>query len=234
MTKKSDKKSKKQAESNFEAVEGALTRSEMWLERNSKKITIVVGIIVVVVLGYFGYVKFIQEPKEEKAQNEMFMAEKYFEQNEFQKALDGDEKYAGFLEIVDNYGSTRPGKLAAYYAGLSYLNLGEFEQAITYLKKYTTKDAFFSIFAEGAIGDANLELGRLQEAMTHYKKAANMNPNDVTTPTFLFKLGQCHEMENDLQEALNIYEKIRTDYPNSNEAREMEKYIERIKAEIAN
>ena len=228
------KKSKKQAESNFEAVEGALTRSEMWLERNSKKITIVVGIVVVVVLGYLGKIQLYDKPNTEEAQNKMFMAEKFFEQGDYQKALDGDEKYAGFLEIVNDYSSTKPGKLAAYYAGLSYLNLGEFEQAITYLKKYTTKDAFFSIFAEGAIGDANLELGRLQEAMTHYKKAAEMNPNDVTTPTFLFKLGQCQEMDNNLQEALNIYEKIRIDYPNSNEAREMEKYIERIKAEMAN
>jgi len=228
------KKSKKQDNSNFGAVEGALTRSEMWFEKNSKQITIVVGIIVVVVLGYFGYVKFIQEPKEENAQNEMFMAEKYFEQNEYQKALDGDEKYAGFLEIVEKYGSTKPGKLASYYAGLCYINLGEFEQAITYLKKYNIKDAFFSIFAEGIIGDANLELGRLPEAMAHYKKAAEMNPNDVTTPTFLFKLGLCQEIDNNFQEALNIYEKIRTNYPNSTETRDIEKYIDRAKAKIAN
>jgi tetratricopeptide (TPR) repeat protein len=234
MAKKKDKQSIKQAEQNLGAFEGALTRSEMWFEKNSKKITIVIGVIVVVVLGYFGWVKFIREPNIEKAQNEMFMAERYFEQSEYQKALDGDEKYAGFLEIVDSYGSTNPGKLAAYYAGLCYLNLGEFEQAIKYLKKYNIKDAFLCVFAAGAIGDAQLELGNLSEAIAQYKKAATMNPNDVTTPTFLFKLGQCYEMDERFQAALDEYEKIRTNYPNSNESREVEKYIARIKAKMAN
>ena len=199
---------------------------------------VIAALITFVVTGIFGCDLFtrpiIEKTNVEKVQNEMLMAELYFEQNNFQKALDGDEKYAGFLEIVEKYGSTKPGKLAAYYAGICYLNLGEFEQAITYLKKYNIKDAFFSTFAEGAIGDANLELGRLQEAMTHYKKAAEMNPNDVTTPTFLFKLGLCQEIDNNFQEALNIYEKIRTNYPNSTETRDIEKYIDRAKAKIAN
>jgi tetratricopeptide (TPR) repeat protein len=234
MTKKSEKQKVKKAEHNLEAVEGVLTRTEMWFERNSKQITIVIGVVVIVVLGFFGYYRFIHLPNIEKAQSEMFMAEKYFEQNEYQKALEGDEKYAGFLEVVDNYGSTKSGKLAAYYAGICYLNMGEFEQAIKYLKKYTTKDALLCIFKEGAIGDAYLELGNLPEAMAQYKKAANMNSNDVTTPTFLFKLGQCYEMDNNFKTAIDTYEKIRITYPNSNEAREVEKYIARVKAQMAN
>jgi predicted negative regulator of RcsB-dependent stress response len=199
MASKSKKQQVKKAEHNLEAVEGALTRTEMWFERNSKQITIVVGIIVLVVLGYFGYVKFIQDPKEKEAQEAMFVAERYFEQSEYQKALDGDEKDAGFSEIVDKYGSTKPGKLAAYYAGICCLNLGEYEQAITYLKKYNVKDAFFYTFKEGLLGDAYLELGDMPKAMAQYKKAAEMNPNDVKTRTFLFKLGQCNEMESNFQ-----------------------------------
>jgi len=230
MAKKKDKQRVKKAAQNLEAVEGMLTRTEMWFEKNSKMITLVIGIVVVVVLGFFGYYRFIRLPNIENAQNEMFMAEKFFEQNEYQKALDGDEKYAGFLEIVDNYGSLKPGKLAAYYAGISYLNLGEFELAIKYLKKYNIKDAFLSVFAQGAIGDAQLELGNMSQAITQYKKAVTMNPNDVTTPTFLFKLGQCYEMNNNFQAAIDEYEKIRQNYPNSNEAREVEKYIARAKA----
>ena len=234
MAKKIDKQKVKKAEHNLEAVEGMLTRTEMWFEKNSKQITIVIGIVVVVVLGFFGYYRFIHLPKVEKAQNEMFMAQKYFEKNEYQKALDGDEKYAGLLEIVDKYGSTKPGKLAAYYAGISYLNLGEFEQALTYLKKYNIDDVLLRTFAEGAMGDAYLELDRLPEAIAQYKKAANMNVNDVTTPTFLFKLGLCYEMDNKFQDALGVYEKIRISYPNSTEAREIEKYIARIEAQTAN
>jgi tetratricopeptide (TPR) repeat protein len=203
MTKKKDKQRVKKAESNLGAVEGALTRTEMWFEKNSKQITIVVGIIVVIVLGYFGYDRFISRPNIERAQNEVFMAERYFDQGEYQKALDGDEKFAGLLEVINNYGSTGPGKLAAYRAGICYLNLGEYEQAIKYLKKYNTKDAFVYIFAQGAIGAAYLELGNLPEAIAYYKKATNMEPNDVTTPIFLFDLGRCYELDNDLQAALD-------------------------------
>jgi tetratricopeptide (TPR) repeat protein len=112
--------------------------------------------------------------------------------------------------------------------------LGEFENALTYLKKFTIKDKFLSVFAVGAIGDAHLELGNLQEAMAQYKKAAAMNPDDVTTPTFLFKLGMCKEMDNQFQAALDDYEKIRLSYPNSTEAREIDKYIARVKAKMAN
>jgi len=234
MAKKKDKQRVKKTAQNLQAVEGMLTRTEMWFEKNSKMITLVIGIVVIIVLAFFGYYRFIRLPNIEKAQNEMFMAEKYFEQNEYQKALDGDEKYAGFLEIVDNYGSLKPGKLAAYYAGISYLNLGEFELAIKYLKKFTTKDAFLSVFAQGAIGDAQLELGNMAQAIAQYKKAANMNLNDVTTPTFLFKLAQCYEMDNSFKAALDEYEIIRLKYPNSNEAREVEKYIARLKAKMAN
>ena len=234
MTKKKDKQRAKKTEQNFGAVEGALTRTEMWFEKNSKQIIIVLGIVAVIVLGIMGYYRFIRLPNIEKAQNEMFMAQRYFEQGDYQKALDGDEKYAGFLEIVDSYGSIRPKKLAAYYAGLCYLNLGEYEQAITYLKKYNIKDAFLSIFAEGAIGDAQLELGNVSDAITHYKKAVSMSDNDVTTPTFLLKLGMCYEMDERHQEALDNYEKIRINHPNSNEAREVEKYIARIKAKMEN
>jgi tetratricopeptide (TPR) repeat protein len=234
MTKKSDKQSVKKAESNLGAVEGALTRSEMWFERNSKKLTIVVGIVVVIVLVFFGYYRFIRMPKIEKTQNAMFMAEYYFGQSEYQKALDGDEEHSGFLDVVDTYGSVRPARLAALYAGLCYLNLGEFDNAITYLNKFKGDDEFLCAMATGAIGDAYLELGNNTKAGEYYRKAVDMRDNDVTTPVFLLKSAQCNELNNLFQAALTEYEKIQTKYPNSNEARDIEKYIARVKAKMEN
>ncbi|MDR0364922.1 MAG: tetratricopeptide repeat protein [Bacteroidales bacterium] len=233
MVKKSDKTRIKKAEENLEAVEGALTRSELWLEKNSKKLTIIVSAIVVIALGFFGYYRFIQQPRTERAQAEMFMAEKYFGESEYQKALDGDENYTGFLDVVDNYGNTKPGKLAAYYAGLCYLNLKEYDNAITYLKKFKGKDEFAAPMAEGAIGDAYLELGDRTNAIKQYEKAANIRNNDVTTPTFLLKAGLVYEMENKFTEAKKAYEKIRKEFPNSNESREVEKLIPRVEAKMA-
>lgn len=230
MVKKSDKQRVKKAEENLEAVEGALTRSEMWLEKNSKTLVIVIAAIVVVVLAFFAYHRFVQIPKTEQAQAEMFMAEKFFADSDYQKALDGDGNYAGFLEIADNYKSTKPGKLAAYYAGMSYLHLKDFDNAITYLQKFKGKDEFAAALAVGAIGDAYLEKGDVKKAISKYEEAAKMRTNAVTTPAFLLKAGLAYELDNNFNSALTVYQKIKKDFPDSNEAREVEKYISRVKA----
>ena len=51
------------------------------------------------------------------------MAEIYFEKDSFNLALNGDLNSAGFIDIADDYSSTKTGKLANYYAGICYLNL---------------------------------------------------------------------------------------------------------------
>ncbi|NJK87388.1 MAG: tetratricopeptide repeat protein [Bacteroidales bacterium] len=111
-------------------------------------------------------------PAEKDAQNEMFMAEKYFEADSFQLALEGDGSYLGFLDIIDEYSVTKSANLSHYYAGISYLHLGEYEDAIKHLKKFNANDVYISTIAIGAIGDAYQELGELDESVSFYLKAA--------------------------------------------------------------
>ena len=156
MVKKSDKSDK--TEDRIVKVEEAFGKTEQFIENNQKIILIVVGIIVVVVLGFFGFKRFYLAPKEKEAQGQMFMAEKYFEQDSITKALNGDGNYPGFLDIIDQYGITKTGNLAHYYAGICYLKKGEFEKAIDHLKHFSTKDKIVGPMALGAIGDAYMEL----------------------------------------------------------------------------
>lgn len=222
-------KSKKHPEENKNilAVEGALSRSEQFIERNQKFILWAVGVIVLIIAGYIGFTRFVLTPREAEARTEMFMAEMYFEQDSFQLALDGDAQYPGFLDIITSYRFTKSANLAQYYAGVSHLKLGNFEEALKHLKKFRGRDQIVGAMAKGAIGDAYLELGDKESAARFYEKAYLHKPNDLTTPLFLFKAGLLFEEMGQPAEAHKLYERIHNEYRNSTEGRNIERFIGR-------
>lgn len=209
------------------AVVEAISKSEQFIEKNQKIILIVIIAVLVLVGGFFGYKKLIAEPRQETASAEMFAAEQYFKNDDMDKALNGDGKHLGFLAIIDKYGSTKSGKLARFYTGSAYLTKGEFQNAIKYLEDYKSKDVFLGSQAKAMIGDCYLELNKIDDAIQNYEKALS-NPNDMTTPFVLFKLGIAYEIKKDNKKALESYKKIKSDFPSSNEAREIDKYISRL------
>lgn len=224
MAKKNDN-----TEEKIQAVEEALSKSEIFIERNQKLLAIVLGGIALLVLGYFGYQRFVLMPKEKEAQSQMFMAERYFEQDSLRLALNGDGSYPGFLGIIEDYGGTKSAKLAQYYAGIIYLNQGQFQEAIDHLEKFKTKDVMLAPMAKGAIGDAYLELGKNTEAAEQYLEAADTYENEFTTPAFLQKAAWTYEIAGNNEKALEVYDRIRIEYPYSAESREVEKSIARLK-----
>ena len=222
MAKKNNK-----TEDQLAQVEGALTQTEQFFEDNQKKIVRVFRIVIGIVALYLGYQNFYLEPLEKEAQTEMFSAEINFAKDYFNLALNGDNQYLGFIDIADDYSSTKAGKLANYYAGLSYLYLGEFENAIDYLKDFSSDDIVLSSLAIGCIGDAYLELDDQDKAMSYYKKAANNHENEFTTPRFLMKQATIHELQGNYDDALEIYNLINDDYRQSREGQNVAKYIAR-------
>lgn len=222
-------KSKKHPEDdkNILAVEEALSRSEQFIERHQNGIMWAVAIIVLIIAGYIGYTRFFLAPREREARAEMFMAETYFEQDSLQLALDGDAQYPGFLDIISSYRFTKSANLAHYYTGISYLKLGNYEDAINHLKKFRGRDQIIGAMAFGAIGDAYLELQDQSSAARYYRKAYRYKPNDLTTPLFLFKAGLLFEEMGKPAEALSLYERISEEYQNSAEGRNIERYIGR-------
>ncbi|MCB0806828.1 MAG: tetratricopeptide repeat protein [Bacteroidales bacterium] len=225
-------KKKDATEERIVAVEEALSKTEQFIENNQKIITYVVGGLIVVVLLFFGYRKFIILPKEKSAEKAVYAAERYFEQDSLDLALFGDGINPGFEEIIDDYGSTQTGNLAYYYAGIAYLHKKDFENAIDRLKKFSSDDMYLQGMAYGAIGDAYLEMGDIGRAISYYNDAANTNENEFTSPPFLVKAGWAYELNNDWSNALNTYEKVKKNYPQSREARDIDKYIARAKAKL--
>lgn len=219
---------KQNPESKNLAVGEAISRTEMFVERNKKIITIIVCAIVVVIAGFLAYKNFIVKPREKAAQADMFAAEHYFDNDEIDKALNGDGKHLGFLAIIDKYSSTTSGNLANYYAGLAYMSKGEFQKAITYFEDFSTEDMFTN--PDAMIGDCYMELNQTDKAISSYEKALKDKDqyNDMTTPFTLFKLGQAYEIKNDNKNALETYKRIKKEFPLSSEARDIDKYITRL------
>ena len=219
-------------EDNLQELESALTRTERFIESNGKVISIVVGAIVVVVAGVLAFNKFYIQTKEDEAMSQMFMAENYFEKDSFNLAINGDGNYLGFLDIIDDYGITKSANRAKYYAGISYLHLGQYEEAIDYLKKFKTDDLLLSPVKEGAIGDAMLELGKKEDALSQYKKAYSATENELTTPVYKMKAAAILESMNQYADALKLYEEIKKEYPQTAEGSTVDKYIARVKVQM--
>lgn len=170
-----------------------------------------------------------------KAQKEMYMAEFEFAKDSFQTALNGrsiaapgQTTFKGFVQIGKEYGMTKAGKLANYYAGVCYLNLGKYQEAVDYLEKGKVDDAVIGAVRLNAIGDAYAGLNKIEEAAKHYEKAGSYSDNERFTPLFLWKAGMAYESLGQNDKALKLYEKVRTNYPLSDEGRDIEKYIVRV------
>lgn len=214
------------------SVEEALSKSELFIEKNQKLLLIVLGAIVAIVLGVLGYNNYIVKPREAEAQAQSFMAIRYFEKDSLSLALNGNSNYPGFIQIIDDYGSTKAGNLAHYYAGLCYLKMGKFNEAIDMLEDFSSDDKIIGPMAQGAIGDAQMELGNMNEAATSYEKAASMQANDLTTPLFLKKAGLTYELTKQYEKSLVMYERIQKEYFTTFEGGEIEKYIEAVKYKL--
>jgi tetratricopeptide (TPR) repeat protein len=229
MAKKIDK-----TEERIVAVEEAFSKTEQFIEKNQKIILIVMGAIILVVLGYFGFKRLYLAPREKEAQSQMFMAEKYFEMDSITKALKGDGNYLGFLDIIDQYKFTKSANLSHYYAGICYLKKGEFQNALDQLSDFSSGDELVAPMAIGAMGDAYMELNNSDKAIHYYLKAADKRKNDLTSPTFLMKAGMAYELagKNDL--ALKTYMRIKTEFPRTTEGREIDKYIARLNGTVKN
>jgi len=210
------------------SVEETLSRTEHFLEENYKALLMGLGVIVAIV-GLIWLGKLYLNKRNDEAQSQIYQAERYMEMDSLNLALNGDGNYLGFLDIAKDYKLTNSGNLARYSAGLCYLHLGDYQKAIDFLDKYSKKDKVLGSLAIGATGDAYVELGNLDKGVSKYLEAADFSENSFNTPIFLMKAGEIYELNGKYSEALKVYERIESSYPESTEGTSIEKYIARVK-----
>ena len=222
----------------FNTLDEGASKTEEWVEKNQTGIFIVVGVIAAVVLGYLGYNKFIAEPQAEEAMNEMFTAQKYFDEavngtskdSLYTLALNGGEGKYGMVDIAEEYGSTPAGNMANYYAGMAYLNLKDYQNAVKYLSDFNTDNAVLEPIAKGGIGDAFVQLNQLEDALDYYEQAIKASTNDFTTPMYLFKAANVALKLGNSDKALEYFKRIKEEFENSSEASNIDVFIGRAEA----
>ncbi|MCA0132251.1 tetratricopeptide repeat protein [Winogradskyella alexanderae] len=224
----------------FKSLDEGASKTEEWVVRNQNYIFGVIGAIAVVVLGYLGYNRFIAEPAQKEAMNEMYQAKKYFEDavngiesdSLYNMALNGGEGKYGMLDIISEYSGTPAANLANYYAGMAYLNLKDYQNAITYLGDFSSNDKMLSPIAKGGIGDAFVQLEQLPEGLEYYEKAINANTNNFTTPLYLLKAARVAIDLEDFRKAQDFLNRIKTEFPSSTEASQADVLIGKVEASL--
>ena len=213
-----------------ERTEEALTpidRLRHLYEENIQTVNYAFGAVALVIVGVVVYNSVWMPRRNAEAQEQLLAAQYYFERDSFQMVLT-----SGVEDVASSYGRTAAGNLARYYAGVSHYHLGAYDAAIDHLSTFKTDDPVIEPVALGVLGDAYAESGDMDKAMSQYMKAVCASDNDASTPVLLLKAGMAHESQGDLSGALELYERIRDDYPDSPQAFEVAKYVARVEAQL--
>lgn len=226
----SKKKNVKQGDKSLEGIEQALTRSEQFIEDNQKTLTYVLGGLILILLIVIAGNRYYLKPLNEEAAADMYYAERFFELDSFNLALNGYGTYPGFLNVMDDYGMSKSAKISKYYAGVCYHQLGDHKTAIEYLNKFKTNDLLVGAAKYSTLGDAYVELNELEKAITAYMNGIEKYENNFSSPIMLKKLGIVYEELGQLDQALETYRTIKSNYPNSPEGNEIQKYIGRVES----
>lgn len=205
-----------------------LDNLQVTYEKNKKNINTAITVVLVIVVGYLAYKNLYQQPRVEKAATSVAFAERYFQADSLNLALNGDGQHQGFLKIMKKYSGTPTANMCHYYAGVCYLRMGDFKNAIKQLEDFNGKGTLVEYAAWGALADAYMETGNTKKGIEYYEKATGDKKNDIYNPIYLARLGMAYEMANKTDDAKKTYERVRDEYPQSEQAREMDKYLARL------
>ncbi|MEA1785081.1 tetratricopeptide repeat protein [Arenibacter sp. GZD96] len=218
----------------FSSLDQSASKTEEWVSKNQNYILGIIGVIAVGVLGYLGYQQFVLKPKESAAATEMYYPQQYFSEalesttqkdSLFSLALTGAEGKYGFLDIISEYKGTKTSNLAHYAAGMAYLNMQNYQEAISHLEDFSSDDIILGALAKGGIGDAFMQLEQPNEALSYYEKAIAHGDNGFTTPRFLHKAGVAALALNQKKKALGYFKRIKEEFSSATEAANIDAFI---------
>ena len=214
---------------NPEAIKEKLAGAESWLENNPKILFGILGGVLLIVGGYFGF-HYYKNNQEAQAQKDMFQAVYYFEQDSLDLALNGDGNNLGFIDIIGDYGITEAANLSNYYAGVCFMKQGKFDVARMYLEDFSSSDLLVQARAYSLVGDSYMEENNFDDAAKYYNKAANYKPNKFFSPTYLMKEALAYEKLNQNDKAIEVYDKIINTFWESAEFQNAKKFKARLES----
>ena len=174
----------------FKDLDREALNTERFLEKYSKPLGIVFGVLVLGVLGFFGYKQFVVAPKNAEAVKSFLAAQKNLTENKNAEALGGKSAAnPGFIGTSNEYSGTSIGQLSAYNAGLLKFKEGKFQEAYDLLDKFSSDNKTLMAMKYGAMADATSGLNKNDEALSLLDKAATASDDPYTTYFFTRKAG---------------------------------------------
>lgn len=223
-------KQKHHAENEVDTGAVLIDNLRVFWAKNGKKLALVLGAIVVVIGGYFLYQEYVQKPKVQEALDKSFKAEHYFQVDSIGLALNGDGVNPGFIKIAEKYSGTPSGKLAKFYAGVCYIKLNQNQQAVKYLKDFSTSSKPIQQRAYKLLGDAYGDLGKNEDALKYYKKAAREFEDDkAASADALFNAAYlAQRVLNKPDEAIALYKELKLKFPRNEQGYQVDKYLAQL------
>ena len=210
----------------FESLDEGAGKTEEWVAKNQNIILYTIIGIALIAAALWVYTEFVKAPQEVEALEESTQAFDFYEQavnatgddqdSLYNLALEGGEGKYGLLQLAENYGGTSAGNIANYQAGMAYLNLGgtNYQKAIDYLTAYDRDGSILEAYAKAGIGDALIQVDQAADAIKYYNQAADIMPNEFSTPKYLLKAAQAALLAGDTSKAIENLERIEEEFPN--------------------
>lgn len=221
--------STKQTEQAPVAMDEVLSKSEAFVNKYKVAIIGAVAAIFIFIGGITIYNQYVVAPAEEEAAEALFPAQALFNEGKFQEAIDGDGANLGLTAIADEYSNTKSGNLANAYAGMALAQLGRYEEAIDYLSEFDGDDQMVAPAALGTLGNCYAQTGNNDKAISSFIDAAKNADNNTLSPYYLLQAGIMYEQTGKADKALGVYEQIKSKYPTSMQAMDIDRYINRVK-----
>lgn len=211
-------------------IDETIKVSTSFIEKNFKTLAAAIGGVLAVIIIALVVNQYYIQPKKAEAADNIAVAQQLFIAGNYEQALNGDGTNPGFLQVIDQYGSTPSGNIARLYAGLCYAHTDKAEEAVKFLEDYDLcDDQMVSNAALAALGNCYAQLGQNEKAASTLLKAAKRANSTTLSPLFYLQAGQIYESLGNKDEALKCYEIIKNDYPQSMQRQDIDKYIERVK-----
>lgn len=206
----------------LENLSGKELKEQFKSNKQLRFITIGVGSVLVLVLGYFAYKQFVFKPAEEKSNEALYPGLNYAAKDSTDRAIEELEP------VVKKYDGKKGGENAQFTLARQFMNKGEYKKALELLEGVKVRDTYVRIYTIGLQGDCYSEMKNYEKALDLYLEAADADENEKTTPEFLFKAALVAEELKDFEQANELYTRIKNEFKQFGDMKSIDKYIARV------
>ena len=200
-------------------VDELYSKSEQFVDKNRKQLTLGLGGAAALILIVIGYSSLVVAPKNTAAEEAAFMAEHYFAKDSADLAMLGDGLNAGLEEILSDHSGTPAAARAAFELGIMHRDAARFDEAVEAFNQAGFSDDVFGPLTDANIGDCLVELGDLEGAEGHFASAASRAASGLAakalSPMCSYKRALVLIELGNEDKARGVLEDLAEDFPNS-------------------